>query len=69
MARRSEHELNLVGMHGRVVSPLDPTGTVRVNGELWTARSTDRIDSGAAVVVTGREGLELIVEKAKRDSE
>ncbi len=56
----------LVGARGRVVAPIEDRGTVHVQGELWTARSRSRLESGAEVVVTQRDGLELHVEKAKR---
>lgn len=56
----------LVGARGRVVAAIDERGTVQVQGELWTARSRSRLESGAEVVVTQQDGLELHVEKAKR---
>ncbi len=56
----------LVGARGRVVAPIEDRGTVHVQGELWTARSRSRLESGAEIVVTQRDGLELHVEKAKR---
>ncbi len=56
----------LVGEPGRVVSEIEGRGTVQVHGELWTARSRSRLESGAEVVVTEQDGLELHVEKAKR---
>ncbi len=56
----------LVGERGRVVAEIEDRGTVQVHGELWTARSRSRLESGAEIVVTGQEGLELHVEKAKR---
>ena len=56
----------LVGARGRVVAAIDERGTVQVQGELWTARSRSRLESGAEIVVTQQDGLELHVEKAKR---
>ncbi len=56
----------LVGERGRVMAAIEDRGTVQVHGELWTARSRSRLESGAEVVVTGQDGLELHVEKAKR---
>ncbi len=56
----------LVGARGRVVAPIEDRGTVHVQGELWTARSRSRLESGAEIVVTQQDGLELHVEKAKR---
>lgn len=61
-------EINeVVGARGRVVKPLDPVGTVFLNGESWTARSRDYIAPDTEVVVMAKRGLELIVEKAKRE--
>lgn len=61
----------LIGAVGRVVKTIDPTGTVNVYSELWTARSKKTIETGKEIVVVDRNGLELIVEalKPKRDSE
>ena len=56
----------LVGARGRVMAPIEDRGTVQVKGELWTARSRSRLESGTEVVVTQQDGLELHVEKAKR---
>ena len=56
----------LVGARGRVMAPIEERGTVHVRGELWTARSRLRLESGTEIVVTQQDGLELQVEKAKR---
>ena len=56
----------LVGARGRVMAAIEERGTVQVKGELWTARSRSRLEPGTDIVVTQREGLELHVEKAKR---
>lgn len=57
----------LVGVRGRVMSAIEDKGTVQVKGELWTARSPSRLESGTEIIVTEQHGLELHVEKAKRD--
>ncbi len=57
----------LVGARGRVMAPIEERGTVQVRGELWTARSRARLESGTEIVVTQQDGLELHVEKAKRE--
>ena len=49
-----------------MVAEIEDRGTVQVHGELWTARSRSRLESGSEIVVTGQDGLELHVEKAKR---
>ncbi len=58
----------LVGARGRVMAAIEERGTVQVKGELWTARSRSRLESGTEIVVTQQEGLELHVEKAKRQA-
>lgn len=57
----------LVGARGRVMATIEDRGTVQVRGELWTARSHSRLESGTEVVVTQQDGLELQVDKAKRN--
>lgn len=58
----------LVGARGRVMAAIEDRGTVQVKGELWTARSRSRLETGTEIVVTQQEGLELHVEKAKRQA-
>lgn len=55
----------LIGTVGRVVKPLEPTGTVNVNGELWSAISDKPLQTGEDVVVLERDGLQLYVEAVK----
>jgi membrane-bound serine protease (ClpP class) len=64
-----DENTRIIGMRGRVTRAIDPVGTVYVNGESWTARSTEPLAPDTEVVVTRKVGLELIVEKAKRDEE
>jgi membrane protein implicated in regulation of membrane protease activity len=52
----------MIGMHAEVVSRMNPTGQVHVNGELWEARSTAEADVGDTVIVRGMEGLTLVVD-------
>jgi membrane-bound serine protease (ClpP class) len=59
----------LVGGRGRVTTLIDPVGTIYINGETWTARSEEPITVGTEVLVTDKVGLELRVEKAKRDEQ
>jgi membrane-bound ClpP family serine protease len=58
---------DVVGLHGRVLKALEPVGTVHVNSEIWTARSSEYLPAGVDVIVTDKRGLELVVEKAKRE--
>lgn len=57
----------VLGVRGRVVKDLDPVGTVYVNKELWRARSEELLTRDTPIIVVAQEGLELIVEKAKRE--
>ena len=52
----------LIGAVGTVVTDCKPTGTVRVRGEVWQARSEVAVSAGQDVRVTARDGLTLLVE-------
>ena len=54
----------LVGMRAEVVQECDPSGRVRVRGELWNADSASPADVGESVVVTKVDGLRLEVAPA-----
>ena len=52
----------LVGQVGRARSPLDPAGTVFLNGELWKALSeAGDVAEGELVEIVGTQGLTLVV--------
>lgn len=56
--------LPMIGSRGKVVSPLDPEGLIKIKGELWVAKSAgERMDTGEEVTVVGQNGLKLIVRK------
>ena len=56
---------SVVGARGKVVTPLSPEGTIRLDGETWKASSVDRrLASGEDVVVVRCQGLKLVVEPA-----
>ena len=56
---------HMVSSKGKVVSPLDPEGVIRIKGELWVATSAGkRINTGEEVTVVGQDGLKLIVRKS-----
>jgi membrane-bound ClpP family serine protease len=58
---------DMVGSKGKVVTPLDLEGLVRIKGELWESKSVDeRIDAGEEVIVVKQDGLKLIVRRNKR---
>jgi membrane-bound serine protease (ClpP class) len=55
----------MVGMRGKVRSPISPEGQVMIKGELWTAKSIDGdMEAGEAVTVVGQDSLQLIVRRA-----
>ena len=59
---------NMVNVKGRVVSPLDPEGLVRIKGELWVAKSAGgRIETGEDVIVNEQDGLKLNVHRSGDD--
>jgi membrane-bound serine protease (ClpP class) len=55
----------LVGRSAVVIRPLTPQGQVKLDGELWEARGPDDLAPGQDVVVTGIDGLVLVVEPSK----
>lgn len=54
----------MIGELGRVVTPCDPIGEVRLHGELWRARCEPHAEVGQRVRVIARDGLTLVVEDA-----
>jgi membrane-bound serine protease (ClpP class) len=54
----------LVGQTASVVTACLPDGQVRLAGEIWEAHSEDGAEQGENVVVTGRDGLTLLVERS-----
>lgn len=54
---------SLIGQQARVESTIDPVGTVRVDGEIWSADADTGglIEAGRTVRIVGREGLHLKV--------
>ena len=53
----------MIGELGRVVTPCDPIGEVRLHGELWRARCEPHAGVGQRVRVVSRDGLTLMVER------
>ncbi|MCS7179327.1 MAG: NfeD family protein [Anaerolineae bacterium] len=51
----------LVGAEGVATTPIDPTGTVQVRSELWTAVADTPIPAGTPVRVVAVEGLRVHV--------
>ena len=59
----------MVGRTGVALARLDAGsgGQVRIDGEIWKARSVEPVDPGAAVTVTAVDGLLLDVLPALRE--
>jgi membrane-bound serine protease (ClpP class) len=52
-----------IGDTGKVLETLDPTGTVRVQGEIWQAESVSgKIDAGESIRVLSMKNFKLFVE-------
>jgi membrane-bound serine protease (ClpP class) len=54
----------MIGMVGRVVSALQPDGTVFVRGEHWKARADEPLTAGDRVEIVAVDGLRLRVRRA-----
>ncbi len=59
----------LMGARGLAVSGFPGPGSVRLHGEIWSARSEAVINPGQPIRVTGREGLVLLVVPATNQKE
>lgn len=54
----------MIGLEGKVVTPLAPEGVIKVRGELWKASSTEAsISTDEEVIVVRLEGLKLLVRR------
>jgi membrane-bound ClpP family serine protease len=54
----------LMGKTGDVRTDLNPTGTVYVSSELWTAEAQEgRLTAGTRVEVVGVDGVKLLVKR------
>ncbi|MFW6150013.1 MAG: NfeD family protein [Chloroflexota bacterium] len=60
--RKTTGPEGMVGRPGKARTPLEPTGTVFADGELWTATAEGgRIGPGEEVTITGLDGMTLRV--------
>lgn len=64
-SRSPSGPLELISSEGIVVKECGPSGTVRIGGELWNAKSLSgsRIEVGKTVIVRHVEGLLVFVEQ------
>ena len=55
---------SMIGTRGKVASKLSPEGMVRIDSELWVAKSNEGdLAVGEEVEVVGEDGLKLLVHK------
>lgn len=55
---------SFIGASGIALKPLDPSGMVRVNGELWEAEAiSGRIEKGEKVYVKSMNGFKVMVDR------
>ena len=55
-----------VGSRGQTITPISPTGYVRINGELWRASSSATIGAGEDIAVAGMKGMTLLVSPVEK---
>jgi len=66
--RKATGPEGMIGTIAVAKTPLDPTGTVLAEGELWTAASEGgRVATGEQVIITRLEGLKLWVAKKPKE--
>ncbi len=69
MLARPTHDLgSLIGQVGEARTDVHAEGSVQVNGEMWSAQSSELISAGSKVRVLGRNGFVLVVEKNQTKS-
>jgi membrane-bound serine protease (ClpP class) len=58
----------MIGASAEVITPLEPTGQVKVNGEIWEAHadSSTQVGVGETVRIRSIDGLTLEVEPAQQ---
>lgn len=67
----SDEENRLVGLRGIAEEPLNPSGYVRVGGELWRAeikKGPAVVEKGGAVRIRAVQGLTILVEPEETGS-
>jgi membrane-bound serine protease (ClpP class) len=59
----------LIGMRGNATTDIDGTGQAFIRGEIWTVRSSEKIEKGEEVEVISMEGLRLQVRRPDSGAE
>jgi membrane-bound ClpP family serine protease len=61
---------DMTGMIGKVTRRLAPIGYVKIDNELWEARSSSgNIEIGTPIIVLSQKGLRLVVKQQPPDTE
>ena len=69
----STNAYSLIGQHGIVIidiNPIEATGQVKVNGEIWSAKTEHNINiqAGTEITVSKIDGVKLVVTPIKVNS-
>jgi membrane-bound ClpP family serine protease len=58
---------DMTSVEGRVVKSLNPTGLIKIEGEIWNAQSKDgNIENGTDVIVISQDGFRLTVKRKEK---
>lgn len=69
MLKRPSHDLGtLLGQIGEARTDIQSEGSVQVNGEMWSAQSSELIPTGSRVRILSRNGFVLVVERVQTKS-
>lgn len=58
----------MIGSHAEALEDFRDTGSVRVHGEIWKARTENPVSRGDSLLVTGIDGLTALVQKERKES-
>ena len=58
----------MLGSHAEALEDFSDTGSIRVHGEIWKARTENPVRRGDSLLVTGIEGLTALVKKERKES-
>ncbi len=53
----------MIGLRGEAYTDIDPEGKVFIHGEIWNAKSDEKITKGEKIKVINTEGMTLIVKR------
>lgn len=59
----------MIGSRCKTTTVLAPEGYVRLGGELWRASSSSTVNAGEEVIVTGIEGMTLLISPISNENQ